>query len=70
MWARARCSMPLPTVVHIAHGKGEPVIVDAAAMLPPAENLTRYVAMVWFEEQAGEREGAISSWPTSAMRTP
>jgi L-seryl-tRNA(Ser) seleniumtransferase len=29
----------------IAHGRGVPVIVDAAAMLPPAENLTRYVEM-------------------------
>ena len=38
-------SIPLPRVVEIAHERGVPVIVDAAAMLPPAENLTRYVDM-------------------------
>ena len=38
-------SIPLPRVVEIAHSRGVPVIVDAAAMLPPAENLTRYVEM-------------------------
>ena len=38
-------SIPLPRVVDIAHSRGVPVIVDAAAMLPPAENLTRYVDM-------------------------
>ena len=38
-------SIPLPRVVEIAHSRGVPVIVDAAAMLPPAENLTRYVDM-------------------------
>ena len=38
-------SIPLPRVVEIAHARGVPVIVDAAAMLPPAENLTRYVDM-------------------------
>ena len=38
-------ALPLPKVVEIAHSRGVPVVVDAAAMLPPAENLTRYVAM-------------------------
>ena len=38
-------SLPLPTVIDIAHEHGVPVIVDAAAMLPPPENLTRYVEM-------------------------
>ncbi len=38
-------SLPLETVVEIAHSKGVPVIVDAAAMLPPPENLTRYISM-------------------------
>lgn len=33
----------LETVVEIAHSRNVPVIVDAAAMLPPAENLTKYV---------------------------
>ena len=40
-----RTALPLTTVVDIAHSKGVPVIVDAAAMLPPVENLTRYVEM-------------------------
>ena len=38
-------TLPLPRVVEIAHARGVPVIVDAAAMLPPVENLTRYVEM-------------------------
>ena len=42
---RQGSALPLPTVVEIAHNKGVPVIVDAAAMLPPPENLTRYVEM-------------------------
>lgn len=37
-------TVPLETVVKIAHAKGLPVIVDAAATLPPVENLTRFVA--------------------------
>jgi D-glucosaminate-6-phosphate ammonia-lyase len=36
-------SLPLPTVATIAHRHGLPVIVDAAAELPPAENLRRFV---------------------------
>ncbi len=38
-------ALPLATVVEIAHAREVPVIVDAAAMLPPPENLTRYVDM-------------------------
>ncbi|RQG99229.1 aminotransferase class V-fold PLP-dependent enzyme [Natrarchaeobius oligotrophus] len=34
---------PLEVVAEIAHDHGVPVIVDAAAELPPAENLTRFV---------------------------
>ncbi|WP_132060675.1 aminotransferase class V-fold PLP-dependent enzyme [Halorussus amylolyticus] len=34
---------PLETVVEIAHDHGVPVIVDAAAELPPASNLTRFI---------------------------
>ena len=34
---------PLETVVEIAHDHGVPVIVDAAAELPPTENLTKYI---------------------------
>ena len=34
--------IPLPRAVEIAHAKGVPVVVDAAAMLPPPENLTKY----------------------------
>ncbi len=36
-------ALPLETVVEIAHSRGVPVIVDAAAMLPPAENLTKFI---------------------------
>lgn len=43
--ARQSGSIPLRRVVEIAHVRGVPVIVDAAAMLPPAENLTRYIDM-------------------------
>ncbi len=37
------CPIPLERAVEIAHGRGVPVIVDAAVMLPPASNLTAYV---------------------------
>ena len=36
-------ALSLETVVEIAHSRGVPVIVDAAAMLPPAENLTKFI---------------------------
>ena len=35
----------LPEVIDVAHARNVPVIVDAAAMLPPQENLQRYVTM-------------------------
>ena len=38
-------SLPLETVIKIAHGKGVPVVVDAAALLPPVENLWRFTGM-------------------------
>lgn len=37
-----RGSMPLSQVVRIAHEQGVPVVVDAAAQLPPVENLWRF----------------------------
>ncbi len=37
-------ALTLPKVVEIAHARGVPVIVDAAAMLPPPENLTKFIA--------------------------
>lgn len=38
-------SLPLlPEVVAVAHAAGVPVLVDAAAQLPPAENLRRFIA--------------------------
>lgn len=40
---RAPGALPLDTVVSIAHEHGVPVIVDAAASLPPRANLTRFV---------------------------
>jgi L-seryl-tRNA(Ser) seleniumtransferase len=39
---RARPS--LPEVVRVAHAAGVPVVVDAAAQLPPAANLRRFIA--------------------------
>lgn len=35
---------PLPAVVRVAHARGVPVLVDAAAQLPPASNLRRFIA--------------------------
>ncbi len=37
-------ALPLERVIDIAHTRDVPVIVDAAAMLPPPENLTRFIA--------------------------
>lgn len=38
-------AIPLDRLLEISHRHGIPVIVDAAAMLPPKENLTRFVKM-------------------------
>lgn len=35
--------LALTEVIAIAHGRGVPVIVDAASMLPPRENLTKFL---------------------------
>jgi L-seryl-tRNA(Ser) seleniumtransferase len=45
-WAMvdARGTVPLEEMCRIAHAHGLPVIVDAAAALPPAENLRYYIA--------------------------
>jgi D-glucosaminate-6-phosphate ammonia-lyase len=37
-------TVPLPIVCQIAHERGVPVIVDAAAELPPRANLRRFIA--------------------------
>lgn len=37
-------AVPLPIVCEIAHAHGVPVVVDAAAALPPVSNLRRFVA--------------------------
>ena len=37
-------TLSLPEVAEIAHGHGLPVIVDAAAALPPRSNLRRFIA--------------------------
>lgn len=37
-------TLKLPEVAEIAHGRGVPVIVDAAAQLPPRSNLKRFIA--------------------------
>ena len=39
-----RRALSLTQVCEIAHSRGVPVIVDAASMLPPRENLWRYLA--------------------------
>jgi L-seryl-tRNA(Ser) seleniumtransferase len=41
----ARTGLTLPQVSEIAHSKNIPVIVDAASMVPPRENLTKYLKM-------------------------
>jgi L-seryl-tRNA(Ser) seleniumtransferase len=41
-WA-SRGALPLRETCEIAHGAGVPVMVDAAAMLPPASSLTRFI---------------------------
>lgn len=38
----AQVALPLPEVVRIAKSRGVPVIVDAAAQLPPVENLWKF----------------------------
>ena len=38
-----RGAIPLSRAAEIAHARGVPVVVDAAAMLPPQENLTKYL---------------------------
>lgn len=40
----ARGALPLEAVVRIASARGVPVIVDAAAQLPPVDNLWRFTA--------------------------
>ena len=35
-------ALPLPVVVEVAHAAGVPVIVDAAAQIPPVSNLRRF----------------------------
>jgi D-glucosaminate-6-phosphate ammonia-lyase len=42
--AYAHTQPELPAVVEVAHAAGVPVIVDAAGQLPPASNLTRFIA--------------------------
>jgi L-seryl-tRNA(Ser) seleniumtransferase len=37
--------LPLDVTCEIAHRQGVPVIVDSSAMLPPAENLTKWIGM-------------------------
>lgn len=43
--ARQGGVIPFSRAVEIAHSRGVPVIVDASAMLPPPENLTRFISM-------------------------
>jgi L-seryl-tRNA(Ser) seleniumtransferase len=41
----ARGALPLEAVIAIAHAAGVPVVVDAAAQLPPPDNLWRFTGM-------------------------
>ena len=43
-WFCTQPALSLPQVAEIAHGASVPVIVDAAAEVPPASNLSRYTA--------------------------
>jgi uncharacterized pyridoxal phosphate-dependent enzyme len=43
-WFCREEALPLAEVSAIAHAAGVPVIVDAAAEIPPSENLTRFLA--------------------------
>lgn len=44
-WLAGAASLPpLPEVAAVAHARGIPVLVDAAAQLPPRENLRRFLA--------------------------
>lgn len=40
-----RGDLPLPEVIEICHARGVPVLVDAAAQLPPVENLWNFTQM-------------------------
>lgn len=40
-----QASLPLARVIEIAHGRGVPVVVDAAAQLPPVDNLWTITGM-------------------------
>ena len=42
--ADAQSRPPLAEVTAVAHARGVPVLVDAAAQLPPQANLTRFIA--------------------------
>ncbi len=42
-WFLREKAIPLPQVAELAHRSGVPVIVDAAAEVPPVENLWRFV---------------------------
>ena len=45
LWvADAAAEPPLAEVAKVAHAHGVPVLVDAAAQLPPAENLRRFIS--------------------------
>jgi len=45
VWDPQEGVLPLERVIAIAHEHGVPVITDAAAELPPVENLTRFLKM-------------------------
>jgi D-glucosaminate-6-phosphate ammonia-lyase len=44
-WLQPSAALPLEEVIKIAHQRGVPVLVDAAAALPPHQNLTRFIEL-------------------------
>ena len=44
-WLQPTAALPIEEVIRTAHKHGVPVIVDAAAALPPRDNLTRFIGL-------------------------
>jgi L-seryl-tRNA(Ser) seleniumtransferase len=45
VWVMRYWGLSLEEVIEIAHGRGVPVVLDAASELPPVENLGRFISM-------------------------
>ena len=64
-----RRAIPLAQVCEIAHARGVPVIVDAASMLPPRENLRKFLADGGRRAPVSSADGPTSSKPPPPMPT-